>query len=105
MASVYEQLLALDWPPEFVVEYAGGGRERLLRGGGVGVTPPVDDPEGVGGLSADLPRKHPRNRPVGRYVRFSELRAVRALDGRRLWPDAEPSAVADGGGQFGSRDV
>ncbi|MFO0812476.1 MAG: hypothetical protein U0796_04625 [Gemmatales bacterium] len=87
---MYEQLLAIVWPPVFVIEYTCGGRERLLRGGGVSITPPADDPEGVGGLSADLPQKHPHNRPIGRYVRFSELRAVLSLDGRRLWPDAEP---------------
>jgi hypothetical protein len=91
VASVFEQLLSLDLPPEFVVEYAGGERELLLRGDGVCVTPPADDPEGVGGLSAYLPRKHPRNQPTWRYVRLSELRAILTIDGRRLWgsPDAE----------------
>lgn len=92
LASVAEQLLALDWPAEFVVEYADGSRERLLRGSGVCVTPPGDDPEGIGGFDAELPRKHPRNRPHGRYVRFSELRAVLAIDGRRLWPGPGPTA-------------
>ena len=99
MLSVDEQLLAFNWPPEFVVEYASGGRERLLRGNGVSITPPADDPEGVGGLTAELPRKSPRSQPIGRFVRFSELRAVLGLDGCRLWPSAEP----DGDDVIGGR--
>ncbi|WP_439622545.1 hypothetical protein [Gemmata sp.] len=93
--TIYEQLLALDWPPAFVVEYTSGEREQLLRGDGVGITPPADDPEGIGGVDADLPRKHPRNQVIGRYVRFSELRAVLTLEGLTLWRRAEPAKAAD----------
>jgi hypothetical protein len=87
--SIFEELLALDWPGEFVVEYADGSRERLLRGEGIALAPPSDDPVGSGFLSADLPAKHPRyQKRVRRVVRFTELRGIFASDGRRLWPTA-----------------
>ena len=87
--ATYEELRGLDWPIEFVVEYADGTRERLLRGDGVGVLPPGDDPEGFGALLVELPMKHPRNQQrCGRHVRLTELRAVYAPDGRLLWPDS-----------------
>ena len=82
---IYEDLCAIPWPSEFVVEYADGTRERLLRGSGVLVTPPADDPEGIGVLCADLPKKHPRNQQHGRQVNFAELRAITTVDGRVLW--------------------
>jgi hypothetical protein len=86
--AIYEELCGIQWPNEFVVEYADGTRERLLRGDGVGVIPPADDPEGYGALCADLPKRHPRNqKQCGRHVRFSELRAIYSPDGRLLWPD------------------
>ena len=87
--AIYEELRGIHWPEEFVVEYADGTRERLLRGDGVGVIPPDDDPEGCGALCASLPKGHARNqKQCGRYVRFTELRAVYSPDGRPLWPDA-----------------
>jgi hypothetical protein len=87
--ATYEGLRGFDWPTEFVVEYADGTRERLLRGDGVGVMPPADDPEGCGAVFAESPRKHPRNQQRGgRYIRLTELRAVYAPDGRLLWPDS-----------------
>ncbi len=72
MASVYEQLLALDWPREFMVEYVAGDRERLLRGDSVQITRPDDDPEDVGGIVRAIaaqasPQSAPRSlRPVQR---------------------------------------
>jgi hypothetical protein len=85
--AIFEELLALDWPGEFVVEYAGGAKERLLRGEGVVLALPEDDPEGCGFLSADIPAKHPRNQKRGcRHVRFTELEGIYTSDGRRLWP-------------------
>ena len=87
--AIFDELLAIKWPREFIVEFESGARERLLRGEGVCITPPTDDPEGIGGLDANLPKKHPRNqRQCGRYVRFTELRAIYSIDGHRLWPDA-----------------
>src|SRR5437868_5740401 len=84
----YEELIAMDWPREFLVEYVNGEREQLLRGDGVAIIRPDDDPEGFGGLSADLPKKHPRNQKQGgRYVRFTELRSILSIDGRKLWPE------------------
>ena len=87
MSTISDELLAIDWPDEFIVEYADGSRELLLRGkDGVAVIPPADDPEGCGALSATLPKKHPRNQKQGgRFIRFSELRGVYTRDGRRLW--------------------
>ncbi len=84
--AVYEELGEIDGPSEFIVEYPDGSRERLLRGDGVGIVPPGDDPDGIGYLSADLPRKHPRNRQFGRAVFFNEMRALYKLDGETLWP-------------------
>jgi hypothetical protein len=84
--AIYEELCGSRWPSEFDVEYADGTRERLLRGDGVLIMPPAADPEGCGGLSAEMPKKHPRNRKNrGRYVRFNELRAIHSSDGRLLW--------------------
>jgi hypothetical protein len=86
--ATYEELCGIHWPEEFVVEYADGTRERLLREG-VGVTAPADDPEGYGGLCADLPKRHPRSqRRYCRHVRFTELRAIHSPDGRLLWPQS-----------------
>jgi hypothetical protein len=87
--AIYEELCGIHWPSEFIVEYADGTRECLLRGDGVHISTPANDPEGCGGLSADLPKKHPRNQKhCGRYVRFNELRAIYSHDGRLLWPNA-----------------
>lgn len=87
--AIFEELLTIEWPDEFIVEYADGRKERLLRGEGVSLILPKDDPEGSGGLSADLPKKHPRNQTTcGRHIRFTELRGIYALEGRRLWPTA-----------------
>ena len=85
--AVYEEPLAIDWPSEFIVEYFDGTRECLVRGDGVSITPSADDPSDCGFLCADLPRKHPRNQEhCGRYIRFTEMRAIYAPDGGRLWP-------------------
>jgi hypothetical protein len=87
--AIYEELRGIPWPNEFVVEYTDGTRERLLRGDGVGVISPADDPEGYGALCADLPKGHPRNQGrCGRHVRFTDLRAIYSPDGRLLWPEA-----------------
>jgi hypothetical protein len=87
--AIYEELCGIHWSNEFVVEYADGRRERLLRGDGVGVIPPADDPEGYGALCAALPKRHPRSqKQCERHVRFTELRAIYSPDGRLLWPDA-----------------
>ena len=82
---IYEALRAIPWPGEFIVEYTNGTRERLLRGNGVEITPPDDDPEGCGTLTAELPKKHPRNSTYGRGIRFTELRAILSIDGQVLW--------------------
>lgn len=84
--AVFDDLLALDWPAEFIVEYTDGRKEQLFRGDGVNLMLPADDPEGYGGLSANLPQKHPRNQKhCGRFIRFTELRTVYSSDGHRLW--------------------
>lgn len=87
--EVFDGLLALDWPNEFIVEYANGAREHLLRGNGVSLLLPDDDPERCGSLTADLPTKHRRNQKrTSRCVRFTELRGIYTIQGRRLWPTA-----------------
>ncbi len=85
--AVFKELVALDWPTEFVVEYTDGTTERLLRGQGIALTPAGDDPEGCGGFSAELPAKSGKTQKrIGRHVRFTELRSIHAPDGHRLWP-------------------
>jgi len=85
--AVIDELMGLSWPEEFDVEYVDGSRERLLRGDGVTFTLPDDDPESVGGISANLPKKHSQNqKQLGRYVRLTELRAILTKDGHQLWP-------------------
>lgn len=92
--TIVEELLAIDWPGEFIIEYADGTREHLLRGEGVVLTPPADDPEGRGGLSANLPKKHSHiQKQCGRHVRFSDLLAIYSTDGQRLWPSASQRAA------------
>jgi len=87
--TIFEELLALDWPGEYAFEFADETKEGLFRGRGIAITPADDDPEGCGFQCADLPAKHPRNQMRGgRLVRFTELRGIYALDGRRLWPPA-----------------
>jgi len=93
--QVHEELLAINWPSEFLVEYTNGEREWLLRGDGVSFTLPNDDPEGCGGLSAQLPKRHPRNqKTVARYIPFTELCSVFTVEGLRLWPLPTSSAPA-----------
>jgi hypothetical protein len=85
--AIYDEMLELRWPDEFIVEYVDGTRERLLRADGVGVHSAADDPDGIGGIDAGLPPKHPRIRQqIGRYVRFRQLRAICSADGQQLWP-------------------
>lgn len=93
--ATFDELLTLKWPEELIVEDCDGTRERLLPGKGILITPPADDPEGVGGICADLPKKHPRNRSYGRCVRVDQLRAIYTTDAHRLWPNAEPVAAPD----------
>lgn len=86
LVTIFDELRAIEWPGEFIVEYDDGAKERLLRGEGVVFTPPADDPEGIGGICADLPKRNPRNQSVGRYINFNQLRAIYTTDGHRLWP-------------------
>jgi hypothetical protein len=83
--SIYDQLINLSWPETFIVEYVSGEQERLLRGEGVSIGWPDDNPDEIGDLCADLPLKHPRNRQGGRLIRFTELRAIYTLDGKMIW--------------------
>lgn len=83
--EVFESLSKVRFPTEFIVEYLDGKREKLLRP--VYLTSPGDDPDGVGTIGGNLPKKHPRNqKQCGRVVRFSELKAIYSTDGRQLWP-------------------
>lgn len=85
--SIFESLSKVRFPAEFIVEYQDGKRETLLRGNGVGLTAPGDDPDGIGDFSARIPKKHPQNQKhCGRVVRFSELQAIYSTDGTLLWP-------------------
>jgi hypothetical protein len=87
--AIQEQLMALRWPEEFLVEYTDGKLERLLRGEGVSLHRPADAPDGIGGFSADLPKKHPRNKQIGRQVSYREVQAIRTLSGETLWTRRE----------------
>jgi hypothetical protein len=84
--TTFEQFLRLKWPDEFVVEYLDGKTETLLRGEGVTMLRPEDDPEGFGGFSAELPKKHPRNQAQGcRHVRFTEVKSLCTASGQIFW--------------------
>jgi hypothetical protein len=87
--AIRKQLTAIDWPDEFVVEYINGKHERLQKGDGVGLHAPADWPDEIGGFDADLPKKHPRNKQIGRFVSYREVRAIRNLSGDILWPRGE----------------
>jgi hypothetical protein len=92
--GIFEELLAIDWPDEFIIEYADGTKERLHRGDGVALTPPTDDPKGLGGLSANLPKTHLHiQKQCGRHVRLNDLLAIYSTDGQRLWPSASQRAA------------
>lgn len=85
--SVFQEFTELDWPEEFVVEYLDGQRERLLRGDGVSVMSPSDDPDGIGGFDGYLPKKSRHTRSQGlRFVRFSEVRAIFDSKDSQIWP-------------------
>ena len=72
--DISDDLLALKWPSSFTVIYRDGTSERLLKGAGVCVTPPADEPDGFGAFSALIPKKHPQNQKQGyRHVRFVDL--------------------------------
>ena len=80
--DIFEDLRALDWPDSFVVVYRDGTSERLLRGSGITVSLPGDEPDGFGAFCADIPKKHPQNQKQCRlHVRFVELDRILDEDG------------------------
>jgi len=80
------ELATVDWPNSIVVHYMDGSTERLLCGNGVTLTLPDDDPEGHGGISAQIPPKHPQNQKrLERYISFAELKAILTEHGDELW--------------------
>jgi len=86
--SVYEEFRTIHWPERFVVIYGDGSSETLLRGAGVSlVWPGDDDARHVGGFSADIPKKHPRNqKQCGRHVFFDEVARIEDCGGGLIWP-------------------
>jgi len=84
--DISDDLLDLDWPESFVVVYRDGTSERLLRGTGITVSLPGDEPDGVGAFCADIPKKHPQNqKQCGRHVRFDQLDHILDDDGNVLY--------------------
>ena len=84
--DISKDLLALDWPDSFIVVYRDGTSERLLRGSGISVSLPGDEPDGFGAFSADIPKKHPQNqKSTGRHVRFVDLDRILDDDGNVLY--------------------
>ncbi|MFG0267640.1 MAG: hypothetical protein ACF8AM_21180 [Rhodopirellula sp. JB055] len=80
------ELAAIDWPKAIVVHYTDGATERLICGDGVTLTPPADDPEGHGGISAQIPPKHPQNQKrLERFVSLADLKAIFCEHGDELW--------------------
>lgn len=81
-----EDLRAIDWPESFHVFYCDGSSELLLRGDGISLTPPLDDPDGIGGFDALIPKKHPKHQHQGgRYIRYTELHKIVGADGTILF--------------------
>ncbi|KAA1260953.1 hypothetical protein LF1_34950 [Rubripirellula obstinata] len=75
--DIGDELLSLDLPDAFIVRYLDGTSERLLRGNEISVTSPSDDPEGIGGFDALIPKNHPRHQHQGgRYIRYNELDSI-----------------------------
>lgn len=85
--DVYSEFEAIQWPERFVVVYVDGNSEVLLRGNGVMLELPGDDPvHGIGGFSADIPKKYPANKKqIGRHVRFNQIDRIEDNDGNVLW--------------------
>ena len=84
--DISDDLLALDWPESFVVVYRDGTSERLLRGAGVSVSLPGDEPDGFGAFSALIPKKHSQNQKKNaRHVRFIELDRILDVDGNVMY--------------------
>ena len=84
--DISDDLLALNWPDAFVVVYRDGTSERLLKGNGIAVPQPADEPDGFGAFAANIPMKHPQNqKPCGRHVRFVELDRILDEDGNVLY--------------------
>ena len=72
--DISDDLLALHWPDSFVVVFRDGTSERLLRGTGITVSLPGDEPDGFGAFCAEIPKKHSQNqKQCGRHIRFVEL--------------------------------
>lgn len=84
--DIASELSAINWPEAFVVHYRDGRSERLLRADGVTITPPGDDPNGIGGLTASIPEKHPRNQQILRWVSLADLLAIQDERGNSLFP-------------------
>lgn len=80
------EFLEIRWPDAFVVHYLNGTRETLLRGAATDYLLAADDPEGLGGFSAEIPPKSRTGQSPGhRLVRSNELLAVTDLAGKILW--------------------
>jgi len=86
LMNISEELLALDWLSSFIVVYRDGTSERLLKGSGISVTSPMDEPDGFGAFSADIPKRHSQNQKQGsRHIRFVELDRILDDDGNVLY--------------------
>ncbi|MEM8735492.1 MAG: hypothetical protein AAGG44_14760 [Planctomycetota bacterium] len=84
--DISDDLLALEWPDSFRMVYCDGTSERLLRGEGVNVILPGDNPKGMGAFCADIPKKHSQNQTqCGRQFRFTELDRILDEDGSVLY--------------------
>lgn len=80
--SIYDDLWGLSWPESFIVVWRDGASERLLRGEGIDLLHPNDDPDGLGAMMATVPKRHPQNqKTIGRYIRFDELDRILDEDG------------------------
>ena len=81
-----EDLRAIDWPESFYVFYRDGYSELLLRGDGIGLTTSLDDPGGIGGFNALIPKLHPKHQHQGgRFIRYTELHKIVGVDGTILF--------------------
>jgi hypothetical protein len=85
--KIFSEFENIRWPERFVVVYVDGNSEILLRGEGVILEWPGDDPiYGIGGFIADIPKKHPANRQqTGRYVWFNQVVRIEDDKGHILW--------------------
>lgn len=84
--KIYNELLDLDWPSQYVVEYHDGKSETFVKWQGVFLEDPNDDEEGIGGMMSTFQNQDSSNKtPDAKYIRFNEINTITDVNGNILW--------------------